>query len=258
VPVGPGLATGRLGRVGETASGPYDHGFGRYYSAPVPVVYLIRHAQASFGGDSYDVLSELGHRQAEALAASLELRGARADRVVSGGLRRQLDTARACVDGDDIDVDARWDEYDSAGVLAAHGEGVPDGEQTELGVPRNVSSREFQALLDRALVEWIDAGDASPAAETWPAFQARTGSALHDLTDSLGSGEGALVFTSAGVIAAVAASLIGAPGSSFVALNRIGVNCGVTKLASGRGGTHLVTFNDHSHIEHDRELTTFR
>jgi broad specificity phosphatase PhoE len=258
VPVGPGLATGRLGRVGETASGPYDHGFGRYYSAPVPVVYLIRHAQASFGGDSYDVLSELGHRQAEALAASLELRGARADRVVSGGLRRQLDTARACVDGDDIDVDARWDEYDSAGVLAAHGEGVPDGEQTELGVPRNVSSREFQALLDRALVEWIDAGDASPAAETWPAFQARTGSALNDLTDSLGSGEGALVFTSAGVIAAVAASLIGAPASSFVALNRIGVNCGVTKLASGRGGTHLVTFNDHSHIEHDRELTTFR
>jgi broad specificity phosphatase PhoE len=233
-------------------------GFGRYYSAPMPVVYLIRHAQASFGGDSYDVLSELGHRQADALATALEQRGARADRVVSGGLRRQLDTARACVNGADVEVDERWDEYDSAGVLAAHGHGVPDGEQTELGVPRNVSSREFQSLLDRALVEWIDAGDASPAAETWPAFQRRTTSALTDLTDGLGSGEGALVFTSAGVIAALAASLIGAPASSFVALNRIGVNCGVTKLVSGRGGTHLVTFNDHSHIEHDRDLTTFR
>jgi broad specificity phosphatase PhoE len=224
----------------------------------VPVVYLIRHAQASFGGDSYDVLSELGHRQTEALAETLRQRGVRADRVVSGGLRRQLDTATACVNGADVEVDERWDEYDSAGVLAAHGEGVPDGDTTELGVPRNVTSREFQALLDRALVAWIEAGESSPAAETWPAFQQRTSAALTDLTGSLGGGEGALVFTSAGVIAALAASLIGAPASSFVALNRIGVNCGVTKLVSGSGGTHLVTFNDHSHIEHDRELTTFR
>jgi broad specificity phosphatase PhoE len=224
----------------------------------MPVVYLIRHAQASFGRDSYDELSELGHCQAAALADALEQRGARADRVVSGSLRRQLDTAIACVNGPEVEVDERWDEYDSAGVLAAHGDGVPDGDPTELGVPRNVTSREFQVLLDRALVAWIEAGDSSPAAETWPAFQRRASAALTDLTDRLGSGEGALVFTSAGVIAALAASLIGAPASSFVALNRIGVNCGVTKLVSGRGGTHLVTFNDHSHIEHDRELTTFR
>jgi hypothetical protein len=43
-----------------------------------------------------------------------------------------------------------------------------------------------------------------------------------------------------------------------VTLNRVAVNCGVTKLMSGRGGSRLVTFNEHSHLEHDRELTTFR
>jgi broad specificity phosphatase PhoE len=223
----------------------------------MPVIYLIRHAQASFGGDSYDVLSELGHRQADALGQALRRRGVRADRVVSGALRRQVDTARACMDAAAV-VDERWDEYDSAGVLAGHGEGVPAGETTELGVPRNVTSREFQAILERALGAWIEAGEDSPCAESWPAFQRRATSALADLTGSLGSGEGALVFTSGGVIAAICAELVGGPPSSFVTLNRVAVNCGVTKLMSGRGGTYLVTFNEHSHLEHDRELTTFR
>jgi broad specificity phosphatase PhoE len=226
----------------------------------MPVVYLIRHAQASFGGDSYDVLSELGQRQAVALARSLEQRGARADRLVTGSLRRQVDTATASVPGGAAEplVDERWNEYDSAGVLAGHGEGVPAGELGELGVPGNVTSREFQAILERALGAWIEAGEDSPCAESWPAFQRRTMAALTDLTDSLESGEGALVFTSGGVIAAICAALIGAPPRGFVTLNRVAVNCGVTKLMSGRGGTRLVTFNEHSHLEHDRELTTFR
>jgi len=34
----------------------------------MPVVYLIRHGQASFGAQDYDVLSATGHRQAEVLA----------------------------------------------------------------------------------------------------------------------------------------------------------------------------------------------
>ncbi|MEY8840214.1 histidine phosphatase family protein, partial [Cribrihabitans sp. XS_ASV171] len=32
---------------------------------------VIRHAQASFGADNYDLLSELGHRQSQAVGAAL-------------------------------------------------------------------------------------------------------------------------------------------------------------------------------------------
>jgi len=32
----------------------------------------------------------------------------------------------------------------------------------------------------------------------------------------------------------------------------------MTKLISGRPGTHLLTFNDHAHLEHDRSLITYR
>jgi broad specificity phosphatase PhoE len=227
----------------------------------MPVIHLIRHAQASFGSESYDALSELGHRQSALLDAALERRGIRADRVMAGTLRRQTDTALACTASapGTLLEDARWDEYDAAGVLTAHGE-IPDGspERTDLGVPAGLSSREFQGLLDGGLERWIEAGDASPCAETWPAFRARALGALGDLAADLGSGERALVFTSGGVVAAIGAALIGAPDSTFIPLNRVSVNSGVTKLMSGGGGIRLVTFNDHSHLEHDRELTTFR
>lgn len=227
----------------------------------MPVIHLIRHAQASFGSEAYDVLSELGHRQAALLDGALERRGVRADRVVCGTHRRQIDTALACTAAapGKPQIDSRWDEYDSAAVLTTHGESPPDsGERTDLGAAPGISSREFQDLLDRALEGWIEAGENSPCDQSWPAFQSRALAALDAVASDLGSGERALVFTSGGVIAAVCAALIGAPGSTFIALNRVSVNSGVTKLLSGGGGVRLMTFNDHSHLERERELTTFR
>jgi broad specificity phosphatase PhoE len=218
----------------------------------MPVIHLIRHAQASFGGDSYDVLSSIGERQSELVDQALAARGIRASRVAAGTLRRQIDTARV-----EPELDERWNEYDTAAVLAAHG---PDlgGDRTEMGATPGMTSREFQQVLDSALLAWIEAGDDSPCEETWPGFRRRSLGAVSDLAASLGSGESALVYTSGGPISAICVELIGAPDSSFVTLNRVCVNTAVTKLMSGRGGLRLVTFNDHGHLEHDRELMTFR
>ncbi|WP_164030788.1 histidine phosphatase family protein, partial [Serratia marcescens] len=47
-------------------------------------IYLIRHGQASFGADDYDVLSPTGIRQAEILGDHLRNLGVRFDRVLSG------------------------------------------------------------------------------------------------------------------------------------------------------------------------------
>ena len=59
----------------------------------MPTIYLLRHGQASFGTDDYDVLSDLGVHQARVAGAELERRDLRAPLVVSGTLRRQQDTA---------------------------------------------------------------------------------------------------------------------------------------------------------------------
>lgn len=85
----------------------------------MPTVLLIRHAQASFGAADYDVLSATGDRQAEILAAALRRRGYEPSRVVTGSMRRQVDTAAALA-GPAPEVDERWNEYDPNDVLIHH------------------------------------------------------------------------------------------------------------------------------------------
>src|SRR5688572_11407944 len=126
----------------------------------MPSILLVRHAQASFGGENYDVLSDHGGVQVEALADDLRRRGVRIDEVVSGDLARQRGTAEpiARAAGCDVVIDPRWNEYATADILTSHS----DTDVREERRPRDdtppVSSREFQAILERALHDWIDAG----------------------------------------------------------------------------------------------------
>ena len=53
---------------------------------------VIRHGQASFGAQNYDVLSELGHRQAVALGQRLAALEIVPTGFVTGDMRRQCDT----------------------------------------------------------------------------------------------------------------------------------------------------------------------
>ena len=59
----------------------------------MPLICLVRHGQASFGAEDYDVLSDLGREQARSLGEELRRRDLRDPLVVSGTLRRQRDTA---------------------------------------------------------------------------------------------------------------------------------------------------------------------
>jgi broad specificity phosphatase PhoE len=226
----------------------------------VPAILLARHGQASFGAADYDVLSELGARQAHALAAHLSARGIVVDRLISGSLRRQADTAApiAAATGVRVETDARWDEYTGDDLLAAHADVPVRLEHSDDDTPR-MTSREFQAILEDGLATWIDAGDASSADESWPAFAGRVRGALTDLAASLGSGETALVVTSGGVLGAVCARLLGAPDHAFITLNRVMINAGLTKVISGAGGLTLVSVNEHAHLESaDGTLVTYR
>ena len=227
----------------------------------MPIVLLIRHAQASFGTADYDVLSERGHAQVEALHRSLDRRGIVADRVISGSLRRQRDTARPwSSESAGVAIDARWNEYDSDDVLSHHSAMETRLERRPTDPTPALSSRDFQVVLDQALQTWVDAGPASPTRQTWPAFLAEINGALDDLGAGLSSGQTGIVFSSSGVIAALAASLIGLPDEAFIPLNRVSVNASITKVIVGRRGKNLVSYNDHSHLEGpgNDDLVTYR
>jgi broad specificity phosphatase PhoE len=217
----------------------------------VPIVLLIRHAQASFGTADYDVLSELGHAQVEALHRAVMRRGIVADRVVTGSLRRQRDTGHPWSQGSDgtASVDERWNELDNDDVLAHHSAMRMRLERRPSDTGPALSSRDFQVVFDQALEAWVDAGAESPARQSWPDFLAEVNGALDDLGAGLRSGQTGIAFSSSGVIAALAASLLGLPDRAFVPLNRVSVNTSITKVIVGSRGKTLVSYNDHGHLE---------
>jgi broad specificity phosphatase PhoE len=226
----------------------------------VPSVLLIRHAQASFGSADYDVLSPVGVEQTELLARTLARRDLAVTRIASGSARRQRDTAApiARARGLEVEVDERWNEYETEEVLVHHGRETVSLAGTG-AAGEEITSRRFQAVLDGALDAWVAAGEGSAAAHSWPAFLASRSAALTELAAGLGSGETGLVFTSGGVIAALGASLLGAHADLFPRLNRVLVNTGITKLAIGRAGTSLISFNEHGHIDDEGgALLTYR
>ncbi|HEX6351700.1 histidine phosphatase family protein [Actinophytocola sp.] len=213
-------------------------------------VYLLRHGQASFGAADYDVLSPVGKQQAMVLGAELRRREVDVHAVWSGTLRRQLQTATACLTEASIDLpvteDARWNEYDHLGL-------VPSGQ------PGEDKAREFQRMLEEAVTAWISGTHAAGTSGTWTEFTDGVHAAMDDVFDGLPKGTAALVFTSAGVISAVCAVLLSAPAAGYVALNRTMANASITKVVRGRSGTSLVSLNEHGHFEGPhRGLLTYR
>jgi broad specificity phosphatase PhoE len=219
----------------------------------VGVLLLLRHGQGSMGTSDYDQLSELGHRQARALGARLARTDLSVGQVWCGGLARQRETARAVLaelgrPPSDLRTDIRLDEYDPLGVLGADAAGDPFAAATT-----PASRRAVQVALDEALGRWIQGGASYP--ETHAAFTARVDASVTDLAAVPGT---TLAITSAGVIAVACARLTGLTADRWPALARVVVNASITKLITGQTGTHLLTFNDHAHLEGDRSLITYR
>lgn len=227
----------------------------------MPTILLARHGQASYGGSDYDVLSELGTTQAEVLATELIGRGVRLGPLVSGSLTRQRDTAAPTAAALDLEVavDPRFNEYDMDDILGSHSQTEVRTTHPEEGSGHTISSREFQGLLDQALADWIAAGNASPAEETWPTFTSRVSAGLRAFAARLQSGETGVVFTSGGVLAAACIELLGLTDDAFLTFNRVTINAGITKVIVGGRGATLVSFNDHSHLERaGSQLVTYR
>lgn len=214
----------------------------------MPVIYLVRHGQASYGASDYDVLSDLGRRQAEVVGAELARRGPRSPLVVCGTLRRQHDTAEILMKAAGLPgrprTDARWNEYDHTDLVDRYGTASDRSSAEPHG---------FQVLLDHALRAWIEEGDG------WRRFAAGAAAALDALAADLGPGRDAIVVTSGGVLAALCAGLLSASTEGVVALNRVAVNAAITTLAVGGSGTSLLSFNDHAHFSGERRaLLTYR
>jgi broad specificity phosphatase PhoE len=237
----------------------------------VGVLLLVRHGQGSLGTSNYDELSELGHRQSRLVGARLARADLRVGQAWCGALARQRDTARTVLaelgpPPGDLRTDDRLDEYDHLGVLAADRAGDLQSADRAGDLPAASRAGDpfasavtpesrlaLQSALDEAIGRWIQGGDGYP--EPHSAFTARVEAVIAELTALPGT---TMAVTSAGVIAVACARFTGLPADRWPALARVVVNTSVTRLITGRTGTHLLTFNDHAHLEANRSLITYR
>lgn len=207
-------------------------------------VLLVRHGQASWGADDYDVLSETGRRQAAAVGRALA--EVKPDLVVHGAMRRQRDTARIAAEAAgwsaELREDARWDEMDHQALM----------DQVEPGFGGTPDRQQFQAWFERATERWTGGAHDGDYLESWPDFRTRVLAALADLAEA-GT---VVVVTSGGPVSAVVTDLLGAGVTTYARLSPVVVNSSVTRVVAGRRGLTLVSFNGHEHL--DRELLTYR
>ncbi len=208
-------------------------------------VLLVRHGQASFGADDYDVLSPLGWEQGRAIGRFLgDTESPTA--WVRGGMRRHRETLEAITSAD-ARVDERWDEFDHVGIVATHPD-APVGD---------VDPRTFQRAFERATADWV-AGTHGGDAETYADFVGRVRAALADAVADAGSGRTVVVVSSGGPIAVAVATLVdpdadlARTGALWARFNTVTVNAAVTRVVVGSTGARLLAFNEHAHLAPDQ------
>ena len=210
------------------------------------LVLLVRHGQASFGADDYDVLSETGWEQGRLLGSWLGERGVVPTALMHGGMRRQRDTAAAIAEAAGWPVtpvvDPGWDEFDHVGLVASY-PNLPD--DVDLS-----DRRAFQRLFDEATSHWT-AGEPGEYAETYADFESRVRGALDRAVAAAGSGETVVVVSSGGPIAVACSALVDPEARLWQRFNTVIVNSSVTRVLVGSTGPRLLTFNEHPHLEGD-------
>ncbi len=216
-------------------------------------ILLVRHGQASWGAEDYDVLSELGGRQARMLGAALAARGVVPDLVLHGAMQRQRETARLLAEGagwvDAREEDRGWDEMDHLAVLDAAPQQFPEG-----GPDRE----QFQAWFTAATDRWVGGDHDDDYTETFGAFLARVDAALDRVAERLGRGRTAVVVTSGGPISAVGCALLGGGAAQYTRIAPVVLNASVTRVVTGRRGRTLVSLNEHADLEAEPGLLTYR
>lgn len=203
-------------------------------------ITLIRHGQANSGARSeedYDRLSPLGRQQALWLGQHYRAIGG-FDRLISGTLRRQEETAAAMnLDGRAHRRDPRLNELDYFRLSQALEE--------RDGIPFPSDAQSFAAHVPQVLELWRG-GHAGPDHETYDAFRDRV---LGAIGDAAAAGPGTVMVTSTGVIATLCALALGLETVVKARMFLRVLNTSVHRFALDADGLHLTQFGATPHLD---------
>jgi broad specificity phosphatase PhoE len=223
-------------------------------NANMGTLYLVRHGQASFGAADYDQLSPLGQHQSLRLGIWFRERGLRFDAVLTGTLRRHLQTLAGIEEG----LQTRHttlalpglNEYDSEAVVrAVHPGPIAAAKGLEM-------QRLHFRLLRQGLRQWM-AGETQPVGMPAHAdFAAGVIGAL-DLVRQQHADGTVLVVSSGGPIATAVGHVLGLAAEAVIELNLHIRNSAVSEFKVGPLRHTLITFNTLSHLDGDPAAVSY-
>ena len=231
-------------------------------------VLLVRHAQAHFGSDDYDRLSDRGREQSRLLGEWLAARERRFDCAVTGSLKRHAETARACLERmpaalrpGEQRADPGFDEYDADAVVLCRHPEFADSSALRGHIRASENPRRtFQEMFLAAMTRWMCGEHDADYRESWQAFGARCVAALRRITDDATPSRRSIVFTSGGPIAAICQHVLGLDPRRTLEVNSVLVNCATTGLLYQPGQVSLSYLNNFAHLEQagDSSMVTYR
>jgi broad specificity phosphatase PhoE len=235
-------------------------------------LFLVRHGQASSYDHGGDHLSELGRAQARKLGEYLVRSEAHFDCVIAGTMLRQQETASIVAEAyveaglsfPSTQVDARWNEYDSQGVLGAL---VPVLAEADTAFKRKVEefeaaagtreqNRYFQRMFEVIMGKWVRDQITAPGVEAFSTFHERVREAREAVTSDPASRRVA-AFTSGGPIGVCVQSVMQAPLPMAMEINWRVRNTSLSELLYSRDRISLDVFNAVPHLT-DPALLSFR
>ncbi|MGQ0710118.1 MAG: histidine phosphatase family protein [Rhodoferax sp.] len=208
-------------------------------------LYLVRHGQASFGAQNYDVLSPLGQRQGQRLGAYFAEKGLQFEAVLCGTLQRHTDTCAAIAQG----AQAQWqpqylealNEFDSEALIAA----IHPHPLERPSHPRE-AKQHFRLLRD-GLTQWM-AGVVSPAGmPSYDQFAQGVSQVLAQVRAQY-TGD-VLLVSSGGPISTAIGLVLGIAPEQTITLNYRIRNSAVTEMAFNPKRCELHTFNTLPHLD---------
>ena len=231
-------------------------------------LFVIRHAQASFGGENYDRLSDLGRRQAGILGDYLSRFGP-FHSVHSGTLERQTATAESIISrlsprGQSPRLHAAdpLNEYDSTAIITSQLPRLTREDPSLSGLLEHIRTdrRSLQRILERAMLSWISGRYPAPGVETWQAFNRRVRDGVAEIIRDAGRKKRVLVCTSGGPISVLMQMALGLSDEETIQLGWQIRNASVSTFKYNDTRLTLTSFNTVGHLEFQNEpnLITYR
>lgn len=226
-------------------------------------IYLVRHGQASFGKDNYDILSRKGVQQAKYLGSELKERRVAVNKVYSGDMKRHFDTARHCLENlapkpFDIIRNTKLNEFDHRDIIEKYNPKYKNLDKMKFDIFASLKPKEKTKEIMTGVVSRWTSGEYDDYNESWEEFLSRVHDGLNEIRNSLDKEENAIIFTSGGTISVIMKNLMNLDIEKTFRLQLHTANASVTTLKTKREGVELVSFNDYSHFLRKRDLLTFR